>query len=252
MRRLLALAALLATACGGVAARPTNPQAVAGDISVFAAASLTTAFQDLARSFEAGHPAARVRYNFGGSTTLATQVNQGAPADVFASADQPNMRKVVDAGNAAGAPQVFARNQLQIVVAAGNPRHITSLAGLAAPGVVVVLCAPAVPCGNYAGQALTKAGVAVTPKSQEQDVSAVVSKVALGEADAGIVYTTDVRSAGPKVQGVDIPDADNVVATYPVVAVRGAPNAAGARAFISFLTGARGQDILARHGFAKP
>jgi molybdate transport system substrate-binding protein len=187
-----------------------------------------------------------VELNFGGSSTLAAQITQGAPADVFASADQPNMQKVVDAG-LAGAPATFATNRLQLVVGPGNPKGIRSLADLARPGLVVVLCAPAVPCGTYAAQALGKAGVTVHPASQEQDVKAVVTKVQLGEADAGIVYRTDVRAAGAAVAGVDIPADQNVTAEYPIAELKGAsPAAAG---FVDFVRSPEGQLILGGFGF---
>lgn len=245
---------MLATACGGVAAQPAATAAtdpVAGAITVFAAASLTDAFKAESTAFSERHANANVTFNFAGSTVLASQIQQGAPADVFASADQPNMQKVVDAGNAV-APVVFAANRLQIVVGAGNPRAIKSLADLARPGLVVILCAPAVPCGNYAGQALGKAGVKVTPASLEQDVKAVVTKVGLGEADAGIVYVTDLKAGGAKVQGVDIPENQNVVAQYPIAPIKGAANPVGARAFVDFILAKEGQDVLRGFGFSSP
>jgi molybdate transport system substrate-binding protein len=187
-----------------------------------------------------------VEFNFAGSSALAAQITQGAPADVFASADQPNMQKVVDAGYA-NAPGVFASNRLQMVVGRGNPKGIRSLADLARPGLVVVVCAPAVPCGAYGAQALGKAGVTVHPASQEQDVKAVVTKVQLGEADAGIVYQTDVRAAGSGVEGVDIPAEQNVTAEYPIAVLKGAGPAAAA--FVDFVRTAEGQRILAGFGF---
>jgi molybdate transport system substrate-binding protein len=249
---LLALPGLL-VACGGAPAVGTTRAAdsVSGTIAVFAAASLTGAFKDEAAAFQKQHPKATVQLNFAGSAALATQIDQGAPADVFASADQPNMQKVVAAGNASG-PRSFASNRLEIVVGAGNPKGVHGLADLANPALIVVLCASAVPCGNYADEALAKAGVKVTAKSQEQDVNAVVTKVALGEADAGIVYVTDVNAAGSKVAGVPIPAADNVDATYPVATLKGGANPAGGKAFVDFLLSPPGQAILARYGFAKP
>ena len=257
MNRLIpALAAIALVACGATtSSTPPAPTAtldsVAGTINVFAAASLTAAFKDEGTAFSAKHAKATVTFNFAGSASLVTSINNGAPADVFASADQPNMDKVVKAGNVTGQAANFATNKLQIVVGAGNPKGIKGLSDLANPGTVVILCAPQVPCGNYANQALTKAGVKVTPKSQEQDVNAVVSKVTLGEADAGIVYVTDVKAAGTKVQGVDIAADQNVVATYPIATVKGGSNPTGGYAFIDFLLSSAGQAILANYGFSK-
>jgi molybdate transport system substrate-binding protein len=151
-----------------------------------------------------------------------------------------------------GSPRVFATNRLQIVVAAGNPKGITGLADLVRPGLVVVLCGPAVPCGRYATQALQKAGVRVVPASQETDVKAVVSKVALGEADAGIVYVTDVKAGGAKVQGIAIPGNQNVVATYPIAVVKAASHGRAAQAFVDFVLSPQGQRILASFGFGGP
>jgi len=255
-RAVTALTAMLLVTCGGspsTASTPTpSPDPVTGSINVFAAASLTAAFKEEGTAFQAKHANASVVFNLAGSASLVTSIDNGAPADVFASADLPNMQKVVAAGNAIGQPANFASNRLQIVVAAGNPKGIKGLADLANAGTVLILCAPAVPCGNYANQALTKAGVKVTPKSQEQDVNAVISKVSQGEADAGIVYVTDVKAAGQKVQGVDIPDDQNVIASYPIATVKGGANSKGGQAFIDFLLSAAGQAVLANYGFAKP
>src|SRR5205807_9617376 len=192
-----------------------------------------------------------VRLSFAGSSSLAAQIQEGAVGDLFASADQPNMQKLVQAGLTAESPMVFARNDLEIVVGKGNPKHIASLADLARSGLVVVLCAPAVPCGSYAARALQKAGVTLKPASQEVDVKAVLSKVALGEADAGIVYVTDVKAAGVTVEGVAIPSALNVVAEYPIVILEDSQNRALARAFISYLL-TDGRRILVRYGFTNP
>jgi molybdate transport system substrate-binding protein len=252
---LTVLAAVCLLSCGstpGPAVGPTaTPDTVLGAINVFGAASLTAAFKDEGTAFQVKHPNASVTFNFAGSASLVTAINNGAPADVFASADQPNMDKVVNAGNTTSLPANFATNKLQVVVPAGNPKGIKGLADLANPGTIVILCAPAVPCGNYANQALAKAGVKVTPKSQEQDVNAVVSKVSIGEADAGIVYVTDVKAAGTKVQGVDIPDAQNVIASYPMATIKGGANPRGGAAFIDFVLSAPGQAILASYGFSK-
>lgn len=256
MRRGVLLATLtLITACGSAttgAAATTSADPVSGVIDVFAAASLTAAFTAEGAAFHQAHPNATAQFEFAGSAALATQINQGAPADVFASADEANLQKVVSAGNNLGRPAAFATNQLEIVVGPGNPKGVRGLADLARPDLAVVLCAPAVPCGHYAQQALAAAATRVAPKSQEQDVNAVISKVELGEADAGIVYVTDVKAAGSKVSGVPIPAGQNVVATYPVVTVKGGSNPAGGQAFIDFLLSPAGERILARYGFAKP
>jgi molybdate transport system substrate-binding protein len=244
--------ALLLSACGGVASQSSaSPTAdpVEGSLTVLAAASLTDAFNKAGAQLRTRHPQLEVRYSYAGSQTLVTQIQQGAPADVFASADQANMRKVVAGGLAEGQPRVFARNRLQIVVPAGNPGQVRSLADLARPGLKVDLCAPAVPCGSYAGSALGKASVKVTPVSQEDNVKAVVTKVSLGEADAGIVYTTDVRAGGAKVAGVTIPEDLNVTASYPIVQLKAAPNPKAAEAFIGYVTGSEGQKTLASYGF---
>src|SRR5205823_7885259 len=201
--------------------------------------------------FQRLHPAATVHFNFAGSPTLVTQITEGAEADVFASADQANMDRVTGAGLNSGSARVFARNKLEIVVEKGNPKHVSGLADLSRPGLLVVLTGPTVPAGKYAGQALQAAGVHVTPVSQEVDVKFVVSKVALGEADAGIVYVTDVKAAGSTVDGIAIPDQYNVVASYPAVVLKGAANPVAARAFLDYLLGA-GQANLASFGFAAP
>jgi molybdate transport system substrate-binding protein len=225
---------------------------VLGTVTVFAAASLTSAFQVAAGAFEKTHPGVKVQLNFAGSSTLVQQIEQGAPADVFASADQVNMQRLVGAGAIAGTPQTFTRNRLQIAVAAGNPKGIAGLADLAKPGLTIALCGPTVPCGRYAVEAFAKAGVTAPAASQELDVKAVLSKVAMGEADAGIVYVTDVRAAGSKVAGVDIPESSNVVARYPIAVVKDAPNAAAAVAFMDYVLSPEGQQVLARFGFSSP
>ncbi len=240
MRKLIVVLGLLALACGsspGSSAPPT--------IDVFAAASLTDAFKVLGGSFHG----ASVRLNFAGTPTLVTQIEQGAQADVFASADTTNMDRLKADGFTAGEPKVFAHNRLEIVVAPGNPKGVSSLGDLAKPGLVYISAGPTVPAGKYAAQALAKAGVTVHPRSLETDVKSVVSKIELGEADAGIVYVTDVKAAGTKVAGVPIPDADNVVATYPIVQVKGAKNAAIAGAFIDYVLSTEGQKKLATFGF---
>lgn len=242
--RLATLAAvLLLTACGQSAAAPTTT------ISVFAAASLTDSFKALGDAFHKQHSNLEVQFNFAGSPTLVTQIEQGAAADVFASADTTNMDRLRTDGFTSGTPEVFAHNELEIAVAPGNPKHISSLADLAHPGLIYISAGPTVPAGMYAAQALQKAGVTATPKSLETDVKSVISKIELGEADAGIVYTTDVKAAQRKVDGVPIPDNFNVVATYPLTLVKDSKHADDASAFIAYVTSATGQSTLVSFGF---
>ena len=251
----LALVVLVAGAgCGGTGPSGAKPKAAPSTtapratVTVLAAASLTDAFTEIGRSFEAARPGTKVMFSFGASSSLATQANQGAPADLMASADEANLQKVVDAGNASD-PKVFARNRLAILVAKGNPKEIKALPDLAQPGVDFVLCAPEVPCGKFGAQALAKAGVAAKPRSYEENVKAVVTKVTLGEADAGIVYVTDVKAAGDRTEGVDIPDARNVVAVYPMAVLRQSGQPDLARAFLDYVLSPAGQQVLARYGF---
>ena len=246
----IALIGIVCSACG-TSATSSSPSGLSGTITVFAAASLTAAYVSIGHDFEKAHRGTTVKFTFSGSSGLVSQIQQGAVGDVFASADQPNMQKLVDAGLIAGSPSTFAHNRLQIVVAAGNPQHITGLSDLVRSGLVIVLCAPAVPCGRYAAQALQKAGATPKVASQETDVKAVVSKVSLGEADAGIVYVTDVAAAGAGVQGVDIPQAQNVIAAYPIALLKDSPNVSVARAFISYVL-RDGQRTLTRYGFTSP
>jgi molybdate transport system substrate-binding protein len=248
-RVVLVIAAVLMAACGSTTASTTP---LSGTVSVFAAASLTAAFNGIGTAFQGTNSGVTMRFNFAGTPTLVTQIEQGASADVFASADTTNMDKLKGDGFTTDTPQVFARNKLEIVVAPGNPKGISGLADLAKPGLIYITEAPTVPAGKYALQALAKAGVTVTPKSLETDVKSVVSKIELGEADAGIVYTTDVTVAGSKVAGVAIPDADNVIATYPIVAVKASTNAAAANAFIAYVLSAAGQAKLQSFGFLAP
>src|SRR6266852_862054 len=249
-RVVFAFAAVLLAACGSSAGNAsTSATPLSGTVSVFAAASLTAAFNAFGTDFQGANSGVTVKLNFAGTPTLVTQIEQGAPADVFASADTTNMDKLKGDGFTAGTPQVFARNQLEIVVAPGNPKGITGLADLAKPGVIYITEGPTVPAGKYSLQALAKASVKVTPKSLETDVKSVISKIELGEADAGIVYTTDVSAASGKVQGIPIPDAYNVIATYPLVAVKDTKNVDVANAFIAYVLSARGQSTLQTFGF---
>lgn len=223
---------------------------LSGTLTVFAAASLTVTFDELRTTFMEQHPGVTFpEITYDGSATLAKQIQEGAPADVFASADEKNMDKVatlvtdrVD----------FASNTLRIAVAPGNPKHITGLADLAKDGVVTVICAPEVPCGSAAHTALDAAGVTLKPASEEQNVTAVLTKVASGDADAGLVYATDVESSGGTVEGVDFPQAAKAVNVYPIAALADSKNQAAARAFIDLVTGDAGHQILAAAGFGQP
>jgi len=219
----------LSSACGTSPPAASSSSALNVTITVFAASSLTSAYTAIARDFQQAYPGSMVKFSFGGSSTLVAQIQQGAIGDVFASADQPNMQKAVDSGLVAGSPSIFAHNRLEIVVGAGNPKHIAGLTDLARSGLVVLLCAPVVPCGRYAIAALLKAGVTVHAASQE----------------------TDVKAAGASVQGVEIPPGVNVVADYPVAVLKDSQNVPLAKAFISYLLGA-GQPTLNRYGFAGP
>jgi molybdate transport system substrate-binding protein len=248
VRVALTLFALLLGACA-MPGPGVTPQIQ--DLTVFAASSLTDAFTKAGDDFARTNTRVRFISNFGSSSTLATQIVNGARADVFASADEANMQKVVDAKLTAGPPAVFAGNRLEIAVAKGNPRKIASLADLARPDVVVVLAAPTVPAGKYALEAFAKAGIAAKPVSQEIDVRAVLNKVSLGEADAGVVYVTDIRSAAERVTGVEIPEQQQVVARYPVAVVKDSSHAELARRFVEYLLSGPGQDLLATFGFSR-
>jgi molybdate transport system substrate-binding protein len=243
---------LLLASCGGSPPPVASADAASRPISVFAAASLTAAFNQAGRNFENLHPATRLQFNFAGSAALSAQIQQGAEADVFASADQANMQKLVDAGLVTGGPQIFARNRLEIVVAAGNPKKVSGLNDFARTDLVLALCAAAVPCGRYANEAFSKAQIKVGPASQEQDVRSVVARVGLGEADAGIAYQTDVRAAGRSVQGIQIPDAQNVIASYPIAILKEAKNPTAALVFVDYLRTGRGQEDLSAFGFLPP
>jgi molybdate transport system substrate-binding protein len=224
---------------------------VSGTVNVFAAASLKDAFTTLGQQFEAAHPGVTVVFNFGPSSGLATQIAQGAPADVFASASTKNMDQVVTAG-AALSPTSFASNVMEIVVPAKNPAAITALADLAKPGVKVALCQSAAPCGVTAAKVFSNAKLTVTPVTQEVDVKAVLTKVTLGEVDAGVVYVTDVRAAGAQVRGIEISTDVNASTKYPIATVTEAPNKATAQAFTDYVLSAEAASVLSAAGFAKP
>lgn len=233
---------------GGCAGTSSGGGAVAtSSAEVFAAASLQPAFDKIGRQARSDVNTA-VSFNYAGTQALVTQLMQGAPADVFASADTAHMTTMQNAGLIDGTPRVFAHNRLEIAVEKGNPKGIHSLADLSRAGLTVVLADPSVPAGKYAQQALAKANVTVHPASLEPQVTGVLSKVALGEADAGIVYVSDIVTSG-KVDGVTIPDGQNVVADYPIAALKSASNKDGANKFISYVLSGRGQTVLRDAGF---
>ncbi|MBA9006388.1 molybdate ABC transporter substrate-binding protein [Thermomonospora cellulosilytica] len=247
-RTVAALALAVAAAGCGDAGRTGGGGAT---LTVFAAASLTESFTELGRAFERSRPGVRVRFSFAGSSTLARQIAEGAPADVFAAADQNAMRTVAGARRTA-APRVFARNRLVIAIAPGNPGGVRSLRDLAGRRVKVVLCAAPVPCGAAARKALDAANVRVTPVSEEQDVKAVLTKVRMGEADAGLIYRTDVRASGGRVEGVEFPESAQAVNDYPIAPLTEAPEPGHAEAFVALVTSAQGRAVLAGAGFGLP
>lgn len=251
---VLTLTALTLTGCAAQpAAEPTSTaDALEGSITVFAAASLKATFTDLASQFEAEHPGTTVELNFAGSSDLVTQITEGAPADVFASADSKNMTKVTDAALNEGEPVDFATNVLEIAVPPGNPAGIVNFADLANPDVKLVICAPAVPCGAATVTVETATGVALTPVSEESAVTDVLGKVTSGEADAGLVYVTDVIGAGDAVEGIEFDESSEAVNTYPIVALGDSAAPEVAQAFVDFVVGATGQKVLAAAGFGTP
>jgi len=245
--RSVAVAALvLISGCGN---DPAEPAAAAPQsLTVLAAASLTESFTRIGKDFQAAHQGAEVTFSFGGSSGLAQQVVSGAPADVFAAASPATMRTVTDAGDAAGDPATFVRNQLVIAVPKGNPKGITSLAALAKPGIKVALCAEQVPCGAAA----KKADVTVEPVTLEQDVKAALAKVKLGEVDAALVYRTDVKAAAADVDGVEFPESAKAINDYPIVALKNAANPSLAQEFVAYVRSEPAQKVLADAGFQKP
>jgi molybdate transport system substrate-binding protein len=233
---------------GGTSRRPRS---LTGTLSVLAAASLTDAFEELGREFERVYPDVTIEFSFGASSDLAAQIQEGAPADVFASADDLNMQKVVDSDDVIAPRTTFARNRLAIAVERGNPEEIHGLADLDQRGLIVILCAEEVPCGRFANRALANAGVSVTPASRAENVKAALAPVELGEADAAIVYATDVQ-ASEDVDAVAIPDDENVIATSPIAVTAESDERDTAEAFIRYLTSPAGQRVLAEYGFLEP
>lgn len=238
---LLLVAAL--AACGGEGGDSSTPT-----LTVFAAASLTGAFEELAQRFEETHDGVEVELAFGGSSDLVAQVQQGAPADVLASADEANMAKLL-AEDLVEAPRVFATNTLQIVVPPDDPAGVESLQDLAGGGLNLVVCAPEVPCGAATRRVADEAGLTLRPVSEEQSVTDVLNKVRSGEADAGLVYVTDVAAAGDTVRGIAFPEAAAAVNAYPVAAVAGSEEAALAEEFVDLVTGEDGRTVLQAFGF---
>ncbi|GAB3873967.1 molybdate ABC transporter substrate-binding protein [Kibdelosporangium lantanae] len=256
MRKLatLLMASIVLAGCGsgtdqtGTSTPPSSAASPAaasvGDVTVFAAASLTETFTQIGKDFEAAHPGSHVKFNFAGSQALAQQINQGAPADVFASASPTNMKQVTDTGSV-----TFVKNKLQIAVPKGNPKHIAGLADLTKPDLKLALCADAVPCGAAAKKAFDAAKLTPKPVTLEQDVKATLTKLKLGEVDAAVVYRTDVASASKDVDGVDFPEAAQAVNDYPIIALPKATNAAGAKAFVDYVLSDKGKAVLTKAGF---
>jgi molybdate transport system substrate-binding protein len=258
----LALAASIAlVACGSSSSSASKPKGsttttaakATGAITVSAAASLTEAFTKIGKDFSAANPGATVTFNFGSSGTLATQIQQGAPADAFASADPANITTLQQAGLVDDRATVIAKNKLVIVTKPGNPKHVKTLADLATVGIVS-LCGETVPCGKYADQALTTAGVTIPADTitRGADVKATLGAVTTGDADAAIVYVTDAKTAGSAVAAVTIPAAQNVIATYPIAVLKASGNPTTARAFVQYVASKAGQSTLASYGFLPP
>jgi molybdate transport system substrate-binding protein len=253
-RAALLAAALLSTAlagCGGDSSADDRERG-AGTLVVFAAASLTEAFTEIAREVEADTPGATVTLNFGASSALARQIVNGAPADVFAAASPATMATVVVGAGGADRPQVFARNTLQIAVPAVGPGSVTALEDFADAARTIALCAPEVPCGAAATRAFAAAGITPRPDTLEQDVKAALSKVRLGEVDAALVYRTDVLAAGDEVRGIDFLEAATAVNDYLVARLTSGPNPEGARLFVDRVLSEKGQQVLADAGFGRP
>ncbi|MGN9911242.1 molybdate ABC transporter substrate-binding protein [Phytohabitans sp. LJ34] len=248
----VALLGLAGCGDGDAPAAPAAAPGVTGGVTVFAAASLTESFDRIGEDFEAAYPGTKVTFSYAGSSQLATQINEGAPADVFAAASPATMKTVTDAGNGDGTPVTFVRNQLVIAVPEGNPKGVTGLADLTRSGVKVALCAEQVPCGAAAKKALDAAGVQLTPVTLEQDVKQALSKVKLGEVDAALVYRTDAKAAASDVDGIEFPESAGAVNDYPMVVLEDAPNKAAAQAFVAYVRSDEGMAVLTAAGFQAP
>jgi molybdate transport system substrate-binding protein len=241
-------------AAGGTAAAPSAAPSpgTTTKVTVSAAASLVNAFGKLQEQFEAANPGVDVVLNYGGSSGLAQQIVNGAPVDVFAAANTATMDTVAKAGLVAGTPQIFVTNKLEIAVAPGNPKGITGFKDLARPDLKVVICTKQVPCGSSEKTVEAATGVTVKPVSEESDVTAVLTKVESGDADAGVVYVTDVQSAPGKVDGVNFPETDKAINTYPIAVVKGSSQASLANKWVDFVRGPDGQKVLHEAGFGSP
>lgn len=258
-----ALFAVAACGSSGSADSGSNDSSTAGSaatqgnssprtLTVFAAASLQKPFEAIGKDFEKDHPGVKVRFSFGGSSGLVAQLQEGAPADVLAAANESTMDKAATDGLVTGTPTPFVSNTLQIVVPKDNPAGIQSLTDLTKSGAKVVLCAPAVPCGAAAVSVEKDAGIDIKPVSEEQSVTDVLGKVRSGEADAGLVYVTDVAGAGTEVTGIDFPEAKAAINVYPIASLKGAADTSLASEFVAAVTGADGQQVLRDAGFAAP
>jgi molybdate transport system substrate-binding protein len=249
MKRLVMVGLALAGCGSGDTAEPEPGAQQRQPVTVLAAASLTDVFSKLEPEFEAANPSADLRFSFGASPDLATQIVNGAPADVFASANEKQMQVVADAAKVTGEPKPFTTNVLTIVVPPGNPKNIRSFADLAKPDVTEIVCAPQVPCGAATEQIEKATSITLSPASEEPDVRSVLAKVQAKEADAGLVYVTDARSAAGKVEQINFPEAKDAVNVYPIATVAGAPQPQLADAFVAYVLGPEGQRELTAAGF---
>lgn len=236
----------------GTSASPAASAPKPGELVVYAAASLTGTFNELKAAFEDANPGSKLTFIFGGSSSLATQINGGAPVDVFAAASPATMKTVTDEGNGEGTPVIFVRNTLEIAVPADNPGDVDSLDDFANDDLDIALCATEVPCGAAADRVFAAAKIGPQPDTRESDVKAVLTKVELGEVDAALVYKTDVLAAGDKVQGIEFPEAEDVKNDYLIVALKESDHADLARAWIEFLQSEEAQQVLEEAGFESP
>jgi len=257
LRRFAVVAAgLLAVAVAGCSSSSTSSPSAGsspstGTITVFAAASLMGTFTQLGKQFEAAHKGDTVKFSFGPSSGLSTEITSGAPADVFASASPKNMQEVVSAGDASS-PQNFAKNTMEVAVPPNNPANVSSVADLAKKSVKVALCQPQVPCGVVTAEVFKNAGITVKPVTLQPDVKSVLTQVETGNVDAGMVYVTDVMAAGSKVKGVTIPASMNASTLYPIATIKGSKHESIAKEFVDYVLSPAGQQVLTAAGFEKP